>query len=122
MANQELVYVGIKGSVLALSRTTGQIVWNTYLKGYEFVNLLLDGEVIYATTKGEIFCLYAPTGQICWNNPLTGFGWGLASIVTENCPQGLTGPAAEEILRQEQARRSSASGDSSAGAAPPIIN
>ena len=77
-----VVFIGVKGTVVALDRATGREVWRTPLKGSEFVNLVLDDGVLYATARGEVFCLDPATGRICWNNPLRGLGWGLVSIAT----------------------------------------
>ena len=38
-----MVFIGIKGTVLALDRATGQEVWRSKLKGASFVNVILDG-------------------------------------------------------------------------------
>ena len=43
MARSNVVFVGIKGSVLAIDRDTGETLWTTGLKGSEFVNVSLDG-------------------------------------------------------------------------------
>lgn len=97
MANSSLLYIGIKGSVLALDRATGEPVWTAALKGSDFVNVAaLDGD-LYAATKGEIFCLDAVTGHVRWNNPLKGYGWGLISIATSGGGQAV-------LLREKQRR------------------
>src|SRR5262245_45910011 len=74
------VYLGIRGTVVALDRDSGAELWRTPLKGWNFVNLTLEGEDLFATTYGEIYCLDAATGQIRWNNRLRGLGYGLVSI------------------------------------------
>ena len=83
MKTSELVFVGIGKSVVALNRISGEQVWATRLKGYDFVNVVLDGERILATCCGEIFCLDPLTGDVLWHNRLKGFGTGLATIATE---------------------------------------
>jgi outer membrane protein assembly factor BamB len=80
MAITNFVFVGLKGSVAALDRSTGTRIWETNLKGSDFVNLMLSEDELYAATKGEIFCLDPATGQIRWHNPLKGLGLGLVSI------------------------------------------
>jgi outer membrane protein assembly factor BamB len=97
-----LIYIGIKGSVVALDRRTGAEVWRTQLKG-EFVNVALDGDTIFATARGEIFCLDAITGRIRWNNQLKGMGWGLCTIAGTNIA-----PMAQLIAQQQQAAQHSA--------------
>jgi len=84
MKSSELVFVGIKGSVVALNRATGQPVWATRLKGSDFVNVVLQEGAILASSYGEIYCLDPITGRTLWQNPLKGFGTGLATIATDN--------------------------------------
>lgn len=84
MRTADLVYIGIRGTVVALERATGKQVWATRLKGWDFVNVLLDGAEVLASCNGEVFCLDALTGESRWHNPLKGFGTGLSSIVTES--------------------------------------
>jgi outer membrane protein assembly factor BamB len=102
MKTSDLVFVGIKGSVLALNRATGEQVWATHLKGMGFVNVVLDGGRILASTSGEVFCLEPGNGQGVWHNPLKGFGLGLATIATEGAPQGILTAAMAEKQRQDE--------------------
>ena len=82
MAKSSLLYIGVKGTVLALDRATGQEVWATRLKGGDFVYVAMEGGDLYATNKGEIYCLDPATGQLRWKNPLKGYGFGLVSIAS----------------------------------------
>jgi outer membrane protein assembly factor BamB len=103
MKTSELVFVGIGRSVVALNRATGEKVWATRLKGYDFVNVVLDGGRLFATCCGEISSLDPVTGSVLWHNPLKGFGTGLATIATEQAiGSGLTAVLAEK-QRQDQA-------------------
>jgi outer membrane protein assembly factor BamB len=102
MKTSDLVFVGIKGSVVALNRATGKQVWVRRLKGSGFVNVVLDAGKVLATTSGEIFCVDPTTGQPIWYNPLKGFGFGLATIATESAPQGNITSAMAEKLRQDE--------------------
>jgi outer membrane protein assembly factor BamB len=85
----DIVYLGIKGAALALSRSTGEILWQTDLTGGDFVNLLKDGDAVFAATKGEIFCLEAETGEIRWRNKLPGMGFGMITIATDGGSTGI---------------------------------
>lgn len=102
--SNNLIYVGIKGTVLALDRATGEEVWRTELRGSDFVNVVLDGGALLASARGEIFCLDPASGQIRWNNPLRGLGWGLAAFAGSS-----TAAMAEEQRRREASRRQAAS-------------
>jgi outer membrane protein assembly factor BamB len=97
----ELLFIGIRGTVLALHRRNGQVIWETTLKGYDFVNLVLDGNDLLATSKGEISNLDPATGRIRWTNPLRGYGYGMICIATEGQSQALL--AAEAASRQAAA-------------------
>ena len=78
----DLVIIGIKGTVMALYRESGAEVWRTKLKGYDFTNLTRDGDRVYAAAAGELFCLEAATGAVLWSNPLKGMGYGIVAIAT----------------------------------------
>ena len=108
----DLVFVGIKGSVVALNRATGQQVWVTHLKGYDFVNVILDDEVILASCYGEVFCLDPLTGEGLWHNPLKGFGRGLATMATERNPGPSVAVGSAQKHRSDEA--ASAAGASAA--------
>jgi outer membrane protein assembly factor BamB len=107
MKTAQLVFVGIRGSVIALNRATGQQVWATHLKGYDFVNVVLQDGAVLASCHGEIFCLEPLTGAGMWNNPLKGFGTGLATIATAQTMQdGNAAVLAEKRRRDEEAAAS----------------
>ena len=107
MRTSDLVFIGIKGSVVAVDRATGQQVWATHLKGSDFVNVIVQDEAVLASCYGEIFCLDAPTGHARWHNPLKGFGTGLATIATDhNLGSGIPPVLAEKRRRDEQAAAS----------------
>ena len=104
MKTSDLVFIGIKGSVIALNRATGEQEWATHLKGSDFVNVVLQDEAVLASCYGEIFCLDPLTGNARWHNPLKGFGRGLAIIATEgNLGSGNAPVLAEKRRRNEQA-------------------
>ena len=99
MASSNFVYVGIRGHVMALDRSTGTEIWRTKLKGLEFVDLVIDDDGLLASTRGEVFLLDSSTGQVLWNNPLRGMGWGLVSMATEGGGSGHARLAAERRRR-----------------------
>ena len=117
MKTSELVFIGIKGSVVALNRATGQQEWATHLKGSDFVNVvLLDGAVL-AACYGEIFCLDPLTGNALWHNPLKGFGTGLATLATEHNPGSGNAPVLAEKRRRDEAAAASAAASAAVVAA-----
>ena len=107
MKTAQLVFIGIKGSVVALNRGTGQQVWATRLKGSDLVNVVLQDGAVLASCYGEIFCLDPLTGIMMWHNPLKGYGVGLATIATEHNPgEGNASVLAEKRRRDEEAAAS----------------
>jgi len=100
MAN--IIYLGVRGSVVAVDSATGQQVWATSLKGSEFVNVVLDGKNLFATTRGEIFCLDPQGGGIRWHNPLKGYGYGLITIAGQGIPPNTASLSAEKQRRDQQ--------------------
>lgn len=117
---ETLVFVGIKGHVLALDSATGAERWRTKLEGVRmrassFVHLHRDADNLYATYNGELFCLEPASGMVRWHNQLTGLGTGLASVLSDAPSRVESGPASLfEEQRREDARRSS-SATASAG-------
>ena len=101
------IYLGIKGTVIAIDRTTGQERWRTPLRGRDFVNVTQDEDLILASTKGEIYALDAATGSLRWKNTLDGMGWGIVTIV---------GAANTAAIEQKKRRDREAAG-AGAGAA-----
>jgi outer membrane protein assembly factor BamB len=80
MGRTDAIFIGIKGHAVAIDRATGQEIWQTELKGSDFVTVALQEGDVLAATHGELFCLDAVTGRIRWHNALKGLGFGLVSI------------------------------------------
>jgi outer membrane protein assembly factor BamB len=112
MKTSDLVFIGIKGSVVALNRATGKQVWATHLKGSDFVNVVVQNGAVLASCCGEIFCVDPLTGDALWHNPLKGFGLGLATIATEPDPG-----TANALVLAEKRRRDAAASAAAASAA-----
>ena len=112
MKTEDLLFVGIKGSVVALRRDSGVQVWSTKVGG-TFVNVILDNEKLLAASSGEIFCLDALSGRQLWHNPLRGYGLGLVTMAATGLPASST-PVLGEKMRQQQ-QQAAAAGAASAG-------
>jgi hypothetical protein len=108
MKTEHLIFIGIKRSIGALNRATGQQVWMTHLKGSDFVNVLLQDGAVLASCCGEIFSLDPLTGIRMWHNPLKGFGTGLATIATDYNPAIGNAPVLAEKRRRDQETAASA--------------
>ena len=108
------IYLGVKGSVVAVDSASGQMVWEANLKGTDFVNVVLDGNNLFATTRGEIFCLDPQGGGIRWHNPLKGYGLGLVTIAADGVAPNTAAIAAEKRRRDQEQASSAAAASTTA--------
>jgi len=102
-----LIYIGLRGSVLALDRSTGRAVWKSDLTGADFVNVALDNSQLYAATKGEVFRLDPSNGEIRWHNKLPGMGRGLVTFASASDQQAIS--IREKQRRDEEAAAAASS-------------
>jgi outer membrane protein assembly factor BamB len=102
MDAKHILVLGLKGSVLAYHRDTGQLLWSTHLKSNGFVSVVTDLTRVYAHTHGELFCLDLFTGNGVWNDPLKGWGFDLASMALPGA-QPLSPSTTFQKLQQDQA-------------------
>lgn len=108
MDAKNILVLGLRGSVIAFRRDTGEKLWSLHLKSSGFVTLATDEKRVYAHTGGELFCVDLFSGSSLWHDALKGLGYGLGSLAG----MGLGTPApsaAFERHRQEQADAASAS-------------
>lgn len=110
MPHSKTIYLGIKGSVIAMDALTGRQLWSVHLKGSDFVNVVLDGDNLYATTHGEIFCLNPGNGEGRWHDRLSGLGLGLVSIAGDGIAPGQSLLQAQEFSHRQQQASSAATG------------
>jgi outer membrane protein assembly factor BamB len=106
-----LVFVGIKGKLVALDERTGAEVWRAELRSSDYVSVVWDGEALFAATAGEVWRLDPERGHILWHNELKGMGRGVASLATSRHPAS----SANDDRTAEQRRRQQAAA-ASAGA------
>jgi outer membrane protein assembly factor BamB len=111
MSSNDILLLGLKQSVSAISKVDGRSLWKTALpgslRGDDFVTVLSDGQRVYAHTEGKLHCLDLADGRVLWSNELRGYGYGIASL----CFPG--GPAAPDptviqkrMLEQQQSSAS----------------
>lgn len=107
MNSDEILILGLKRSVSAISRRDGRVLWQSRLPGGVgdgFVTVISDGALIYAHTQGKLHCLDLADGRLLWSNELIGYGYGIASLCLP------AGPAAPDIAavekRSDEQRRS----------------
>lgn len=100
-----LVVLGLNGSVAALLRKDGRLLWATDLPGIlgeRFVTVTCDDTRVYAYTRGQVHCLDLSSGRILWSNELSGFGYGIATLCV---PGGAADPVPAAHARVESERR-----------------
>ncbi len=99
---EAMVFAGIRGSVIALDRRSGKVLWSTHLSGGDFVNVAFLGGDLYASTRGEIFCVGAATGRIRWHNALRGYGRGLMTIAGSGTAENQGAAARAKKHKEEE--------------------
>jgi len=107
----DLIFLGLKSRVSAITKSDGLILWTTELHGAlgdAFVTVNCDGKHVYAHTKGQIHCLDPFEGSILWTNELKGFGFGVASICIPGFPTAPEMAVYEKLAADKRARDSSA--------------
>jgi outer membrane protein assembly factor BamB len=72
--------IGVKGTVVAVDRSTGETLWSTHLKGGQFVTVAVEDGAVFAATSGRLYRLDPTTGDVRWTNELPGLGYGLVCI------------------------------------------
>jgi outer membrane protein assembly factor BamB len=113
-AKHDRIYIGMKGHVLAIDRSTGAEAWRAKLKGGGFVTLHREDRMIFAGTQGELFCLDADSGRVLWHNRLKGMGLGILAILGSTVTPETT--AQQYVSVAEHLRRQSHSSSNTAGA------
>jgi outer membrane protein assembly factor BamB len=110
MNSDNILLLGLKNTVTAISKDDGQILWKTELptthSGDEFVTVLSDGRFVFAHTEGKLHCLDLANGQILWSNDLKGYGYGIASLCF---PGGPSAPDVAAIQTEALKRRQQSS-------------
>jgi outer membrane protein assembly factor BamB len=94
--------IGLKGTVVAVDRQSGETVWSTHLKGSNFVTVAVEDGAVFAATGGRLYRLDPSTGDVLWSNDLPGLGFGIVSIAGESAS------AIAEYKRRQDASHSSA--------------
>jgi PQQ-like domain len=107
--NTALVFVGIKGRVVALNRDSGSEVWRTQV-GTDYVSVMWDGNALFAVTSGEIWRLDPGSGNQIWHNPLKGLGRGLVSLASTQIAGAVDATAAYQYAAAAAADAAGAAG------------
>jgi outer membrane protein assembly factor BamB len=102
---ENYVFMGMNGSVCAVNRDSGQIIWHWQSPKPRrgFVSVFLDEDRLMAGLSGYLYCLEAASGRVLWENPLKGFGYGNFSFASVRGQGDLYAAVQEE--QDEEARR-----------------
>jgi len=109
LEDRQLVFVGIRGRVVALNRETGEEVWRVNLSS-EFVTVLWDGDSLVAATSGEVWRLEPESGAQIWHNQLRGLRRGLVSLASTRASGVTETPQAEAHRRRAAEEAAAAAG------------
>lgn len=84
MSIQDLLFVGFNGTVVALKKHSGDLVWkwNCPKPSRQMVAILVEEDCVFASSAGYTYCLDGLTGQQLWYNPLKGLGTGVPCLAT----------------------------------------
>ena len=106
----QLIFVGLRGYVVALDRDTGKIVWCNSKLHSGYVSMLLDGDRLIVSCDGYMYCLHPLTGEVLWHNPLSGFGTGVAHLTS------IRGQSSQVVLAEAAAANAQAAANSRSAA------
>ncbi|HBP17455.1 MAG TPA: hypothetical protein DEA08_06650 [Planctomycetes bacterium] len=100
---KDLLFIGTRGFVRALSKRTGRKVWETSLPGtgYEAVSLVVDDETVFAASRGKVIALEAGSGEVLWENGLRGLGYEFVTLAVAGQQPDPT-PTIEITQRDEE--------------------
>ena len=104
---ENYVFMGMNGSVCAVDRDSGRLIWQWQSPKPRrgFVSIFLDEDRLMAGLSGYLYCLDAASGRVLWENPLKGFGYGNFSFASVRGQSGVYAAVQEE--EDEEARRRS---------------
>jgi len=118
MKPTDVIFVGVKNRVLAISKLDGVTLWSAELPsglGQGFVTILSDGSHVFAHTHGQLHCLEWTSGRVLWTNELPGCGYGIASL----CVAGAFAPD-PAVVQQILAARQQAAASTTVVSAPAV--
>jgi outer membrane protein assembly factor BamB len=113
MDTNDILLLGLKKRVAAISKADGHEIWSTELSGAMgngFVTVLCDGANVFAYTGGHLHCLDIVNGQILWDNDLPGYGYGMATLAFADGRSAPDSAAVQVMLDQADAASSGVAG------------
>jgi outer membrane protein assembly factor BamB len=113
MNQDDLILLGLKGRVMALSRSTGREVWSTRIPSgmckADFLTMVVHDQQVFVYGRGHISALNLLTGEVLWTNELPGMGYDLGSLAI---PDGPSAPdmATIQLMKEQAAAKAHAGG------------
>lgn len=99
-------YIGMRGDVIAIEKSTGRTLWHCSLKGSDYVMVAVDEDLILAYTGGHLFGVDRRRGIVLWENKLKGMGYGFATIGLPNQVQEV-GAILNQLVEERKRERNS---------------
>jgi outer membrane protein assembly factor BamB len=114
--NEQIILLGLKNRVAAISTADGRELWSTEISGgwgsSGFVTLVCDGSRVFACASGRLHGLDLATGHVLWTNDLPGYGYGLASLCL---PHDASAPDAAVAAQHFAGQTANSSGTTAVG-------
>ena len=99
-----LLYVGFNRRVVALSRASGELIWDWKAPaGHGFPAVLVRVPDVYVSVNGYTYCLDAESGRQKWRNNLPGMGSGTATLAIDGRESESSSQAAAIAAQQAAA-------------------
>jgi outer membrane protein assembly factor BamB len=115
MSTKDILLLGLKGRVTAVSKSNGRQLWSTRLEGgmgNGFVTLLCEDSRVFAYANGHLHCLDLASGTMLWRNDLPGLGYGIGALCL---PDGDSAPNPAVVKQIRNAQAAASSANSAAG-------
>lgn len=111
MKANDVLLLGLKHRVTAISRADGHYLWCTEVRGGfggsgDFITLACDDSRVFAYSGGHLHCLELSSGQLLWKNELPGYGFGLASLCVPGCGSSPDNATMKHLIAQRDAAAS----------------
>lgn len=105
MKKPELLFILSNGRVGAVSKKTGELVWEVKLSQYvknamslSIGQISVEDNKIYVGSTGILLCLSTKDGSLIWKNELK--GWGYTFVSMANVPVEAAAAAALQANAQ----------------------
>ncbi len=109
MNQSDILLLGLKNKVAAISKSDGREIWRTELRGGRFgssgnfITMICDDLYVFAYASGHLHCLDLSSGRLLWTSDLPGYGYGLASLCVPGCGSAPDLAVIKHLMAQQDA-------------------